>query len=417
MQENTGAMRFLFSIYNSTFKIGNGWHVVCANGCVRIFIFILLSFRLLTSFAFAKDSLQVTDVLQRIRQLQVKTAGDFPRGMFPSYREYDHRKGVFKNDDNIFYTGLVVMTLRRWQPYLSPADRAVCDTIFAEAAPLYALFRNRQRAYTYNFWRTNPPVVFPDGGWLNLMNKSHALPDDMDDTAILMMAMDADSTTVRQLHQLMQLHTNTGKKQKKSLHKAYRHIPAYSTWFGKRMPVDIDICVLSNVLYLLQEYQVPFSHADSASLQLICTAIDNGDYIHQAAYISPHYGRTPVILYHLSRLMRAGHLPELEIRKALLIEETRRQLAIVRNPMDKILLAISLLRWDQPVAEELWQTDTDLFSYLERNDFTFFMANMAAILPDPVRLWISSSGTGRFSYYCPAYNEVLLLEYLMLQRH
>jgi hypothetical protein len=379
---------------------------------VRILVLFLLQW-ICAAAAVANDSLDISQVLHRIRTLQVKENGDFARGMFASYREYDRHKDVFKADDNVFFTGLVIFTLRQLRPQLSVADQAVVDTICAEAAPVYTLFKNRKGRPTYNFWRTNPPVVFPNGGWLNLMNKSHALPDDMDDTAIVLMAMEAADSTVQQVHRLMQLHVNNGKKRKIHVRKDYKGIPAYSTWFGVHMPVDLDLCVLSNILHLVQTHGLAFSKADSASVQLICAAIDNGDYRIRPSYISPHYARTPIILYHLARLMEPGKIMALEQRKPLLVAEAKRQLGLVSNPVDKLILSIALLKWGQEAPVVQMAATADVFTEFEQNDFAFFIANMTSILPDTFRQSVGESGIGRFYYYSPAYNETLLLEYLL----
>lgn len=379
-------------------------------------ILFILTVWLTGTTAFAADTLRVSDVLNRIRQLQVKhTGGDFPAGLFPSYREYNGRNTV-KNDDNPFFTGLIAITLRSIRTHLSATDKKVCDSILAEATPAYSLYRNKTGRFTYNFWRTNPTVVFPHSGWINLMNGTHALPDDIDDTAIILLATEAGDTTARKVHAMMQQHVNAGKKRKKSRYKAYRGIPAYSTWFGKRMPVDIDVCVLTNVLYMLQHYQLPLTGADSASLQFICQAIDTHHYIDKPSYVSPHYARTPILLYHLSRLMTAGYFEMLEQRKPLLIAEAQKQYAAAVNPMDRILLSTVLLRWKQPLPDTVLTSEDTIFTYLEENDFVFFIAGMASILPDPLRQWLGNTGVGRFYYYCPAYNDALLLEYLVLHQ-
>lgn len=369
----------------------------------------------LSSAIHAADSLATHQVLARIRQWQKQTSGDFPAGIFPAYREYN-RRTVAKADDNPFFTGLIAVTLQNLRPHLSPEEQLICDSICADALPAYRLYRNKKGRPTYNFWRTNPTVVFPHSGWINLMNRTHALPDDIDDTNIILMASGADADTVKIVHGLMQQHINAGKHQKKMRYPEYRGIQAYSTWFGVNFPVDLDICVLSNVLYTFQKYRIPFTRADSASLQFICTAIDNGHYITKASYVSPHYARTPIILYHLSRLMEAGPLEALEQRKPALIAEARRQFDSAVNPLDKIMLATVLMRWQQPVPAIAWQADQSVFSYFEDNDFAFFVASMTSILPDPLRQWVGSTGTGRFFYYCPAYNDLLLLEYLVLRQ-
>lgn len=381
---------------------------------VRTLIFLLMT-GWLGGAAYAADSLPVNQVLARIRHLQTTASHHFPAGIFPSYREYNHRT-VAKDDDNPFFTGLIALTLQNLRPYLSPAEQLVCDSICADAQKAYPLYRNKKGRPTYNFWRTNPTVVFPHSGWINLMNRTHALPDDIDDTNIILLASAAPADTVKMVHGLMQLHTNAGKNRKKMRYKEYEGIEAYSTWFGISFPVDIDVCVLSNVLYAFQKYGIPFSHADSASLRFICAAVDNGHYITRPSYVSPHYARTPTILYHLSRLMEAGHLAELEQRKPALAAEARRQFDAAVNPMDKIMLATVLMRWKQPVPAVTWHTEQRIFSYLENNDFAFFVASMTSILPDPFRQWVGSTGTGRFYYYCPAYNDLLLLEYLVMQR-
>lgn len=381
---------------------------------VRTLISLLLT-GWLSGAAYAADSLPTNQVLARIRYLQKMQSGDFPAGIFPAYREYNHRT-VAKADDNPFFTGLIALTLQNLRAYLSPAEQAVCDSICADAQPAYRLYRNKKGRPTWNFWRTNPTVVFPHSGWINLMNRTHALPDDIDDTNIILLASGAAGDTVKAVHGLMQAHTNTGKNRKKMRYKEYQGIEAYSTWFGISFPVDIDVCVLSNVLYTFLRYNIPFTHADSASLQFICTAIDNGHYITKPSYVSPHYARTPIILYHISRLMEAGRLEALEQRRPGLIAEARRQFDAAKNPVDKIMLATVLMRWGQAVPAMIWQVEAGIFPYFENNDFSFFVASMTSILPDPLRQWLGSTGTGRFFYYCPAYNDLLLLEYLVLQR-
>ncbi len=45
----------------------------------------------------------------------------------------------------------------------------------------------------------------------------------------------------------------------------------------------------------------------------------------------------------------------------------------------------------------------------------FFKANMGSILPLPFKNIFEKLGIGEFDYDAPAYNMVLLLEYLLLQ--
>lgn len=373
----------------------------------------LLAVTCCTIPAWANDSLLIHRLVQRIAAQQVRVNGHFAPGMFPSYREYDKHRNVFKDDDNIFFTGLVIFTLQQLRPYLPEADSRTCDSIIGKAAPLYARFRSRQGRHTYGFWRTDTPEVFPNGGWLNWMNKSHELPNDMDDTAIILLASDAPDSIVRRVHELMQHYTNNGRKKVRNTFAAYKKIPTYSTWFGNRMPVDFDVCVLSNILYLVQKYRLPFTRADSAAVQLIQQVIADKRYMTHAGYVSPHYSRSAIILYHLSRLMQLQRIPALEAYRQQLVNDAKELYAQSDNFIDKVILATSLLRWGQPAPQTQLQLDTDLQTFIENNDFVFFIANMASMLPNPLKQWVGKAGIGRFFYYCPAYNNVLLLEYLV----
>ena len=42
---------------------------------------------------------------------------------------------------------------------------------------------------------------------------------------------------------------------------------AYSTWFGKKFPVVFDVSVLCNVLSFIQQNNLQWTKADSASLK------------------------------------------------------------------------------------------------------------------------------------------------------
>ncbi len=282
--------------------------------------------------------------------------------------------------------------------------------------PVYAKFQNRKGRATYNFWPTDTPKIFPNSGWLNRFDKSQALPDDLDDTVIMLLAMNADNETARQVHAIMQDFANNGQKQVHNTFKDYQNIGAYSTWFGKKMPVDFDICVLANILYFVQEYDLKWTAADSASLQLIEKVLDEKKHISSAAYVSPHYSKLPNILYHLSRLMSVKPIPSLEKYRSQLIVDTKNALADTDNFMDEVILSTSLLRWGVEPPEGKAHEADSFTELIEESRFSFFIANMASMLPDPLKGWMGGAGVGKFYYYCEAYNELLVLENLVWRK-
>lgn len=372
---------------------------------------LLLLCLLTGSGLMANDSLIISRLLQRLDILQTKEDGIFPKGSFPSYRMYALNKHRLKADINPFFTGLIAFTLDDIKVEFSPAQQKLADKIIQQTYTAYPKFKNRKpNNNTYNFWPTDTPRIFTYGGWLNLANKKRALPDDLDDTVILLMAERSADSVARQVHQLMQGFTNKKYSTIVNTFPEYRHIPAYSTWFGKKMPVDFDISVFSNILYFVQYYNLPWTSADSASLFLIEDIIKKKRHLRYASFVSPHYGTVPNILYNVSRLMALKEIPELEKLKPQLIGEALEALNSASTFLDKIILSTALLRWNVVPPMITQYENTDLISLMEDERFSFFTANIATIFPDFWKKTLTNLNAATFYYSCPGFNYLLLLE-------
>jgi hypothetical protein len=251
---------------------------------------------------------------------------------------------------------------------------------------------------------------------MNLFDQSQSLPDDFDDTVILLLAMDAPNSITEPVHKLMQDYTNGNGKLIKNTLDAYKNIPAYSTWFGKKMPIDFDISVLSNVLYFVQHYQLKWTTSDSASLQLIAKVIADKKYLNAPSIVSPHYNRSPIILYHLSRLMNIGSIPVLDTQKAELIASTKKLLSESTSFIDKTILSTTLMRWGVEPPMITISSYNSLNVMIDDPNFVFFIANMSSMLPNPLNGFAGSISVGKFNYYCEAYNVCLLLENIVWQK-
>lgn len=379
--------------------------------CLLLF---LLFFYTNKSNAF--DTTIVTQLLQRIDQLQVKESGVFPKGLFPSYRTYALNQDRQKADINPFFTGLIVFTLDRIKDQLTPYQQKLVEQISSNAKPVFTKFKNRKGRDTYNFWPTDTVQIFPNSGWMNIFNKRQSLPDDMDDTVIILMALKANEKTADNIHLLMQEYINGGKGKINNTFSSISNLPAYSVWFGNRMPVDFDISVLSNVLYFVQEYKLPFTKADSSSVQLIVKILEEKKHITAPSFISPHYGSSEIILYHLSRLMALKPIPELEKFKPLLIQQAL-ELQEKQQPfLLQVLLSSTLLNLGIKPSLITIKKKQSLTQIIEDEQFSFFIANMASMLPNQLKKSFTDSKLGIFKYYCPAYNNVLLLENIILHQ-
>ncbi len=377
----------------------------------RVFYLILL---IAPIFGAAKnrDTLITYKLLQRIEQLQPKEDGIFPAGLFPSYRIYALNQYRQKADVNIFFTGLIAFTLRDIVTTLTPYQQLIAQRIIDKSLPVSDKFKNTKGRNTYHFWRTDDPQIFPNAGWLNWFNKSQSLPDDMDDTAIMLLAMAAEDTVVKNVHKLMQGYTNNAQNPITNTYPEYRKIGAYSTWFGVKMPVDFDVSVLSNVLLMVQRYQLDWTNADSASLELIVKSIQANRHLTDAAYISPHYSKPSIILYHISRLMAVKKIPALEALKTKLVDDALQLFRSSDSFMEQVILSTALLKWGIQPPEIAPKETGSLQDLIEDESFSFFIANMASMLPDGWKKIVGAAGLGKFYYFCPAYNNLLLLEYL-----
>lgn len=364
----------------------------------------------------ANDTLMATQLLHRIAALQPKEDGVFPKGLFPSFRTYALNKHRQKADINVFFTGLISFTLKNLRKDLTPYQQRVADGIITAANASAAKFKNRKGRDTYNFWPTDTPRIFPNSGWMNWFDKQQALPDDLDDTVIMLLALNVDDSIATEVHALMQQFVNNGQKQVNNTFKTYRNIGAYSTWFGKKMPVDFDVSVLSNVLYFVQSYGLQWTAADTASLQLIEKVIGEKKHLTDAPYVSPHYSSPAIILYHFSRLMQLKPIVGLEANKEKLIADAKGLLQKPLPFMEQVLLQTALLRWGvQPDTIQV-NNNRSLEDLVEDESFSFFIANMASMLPDGLKKTAGAAGVGKFYYYCPAFNNLLLLENLVWHR-
>ena len=357
------------------------------------------------------DTIWSYQLLTKIQALQQTNTG-FPPGIFPSTRVYAYNKNNIKNDPNVFFTGLIVLTLKKYQKHCTPYQQSIINQIAKDALAHVGLFKNKQGRDTYNFWRTDTPQIFPNAGWLNKFDKSQSLPDDFDDTVILLWAQEVSRERADAIHDTMQLFANTNGKTVKNTLSAFETLSAYSTWFGKKMPIDFDMAVLCNVLSFVNAYDLPWTRSDSASLQLITTAIQNKWHIRKANFIAPHYAKPAVILYHIARLLNTGKQKNMEGLMALkpsLLQCTDSLLAISKDPLETVLLQSARLQFGG-IAGDVQVLQPFDAAAIEQSTYPFFIANMASMLPSPLKRPLSKLAFAKFEYRCPAYNLALLWE-------
>lgn len=379
--------------------------------------YVLLPFALmlLCVFSLAQDSTKINFLLSRIATLQSRDNDVFVNGLFPSYIAKREKFSDKKPDNNIFYNGLIAYTLTNIKDQLNLNQQQQIDALFQTAKPAFQRFKNQEGRSTYNFWRTDTAFHYPYIGLVNMFTRKINLPDDMDDTVLSLLAISVNDSTAEAVHNLMQHYVNNDSDKVRTIIKAYEKYPAYSTWFGKKFPVVFDVSVMCNVLSFVQQYNLQWTKADSASLDVIITTINDQYHINQPVYASPYYPKPALILYHIARLMAVKPIPALEFLKPKLIEQAKQQLVNSDKLLEQIMLSSALIKWGvQPPSLNLPATGA-LEKAMEQNDYAFFAGNVPSYFSDWLRKYASNSKWFIYYHYCPAFNDALLLEYLLLR--
>jgi hypothetical protein len=169
------------------------------------------------------------------------------------------------------------------------------------------------------------------------------------------------------------------------------------------------------VLCFVQTNHLLWTKTDSASLKLILASIANKDIINHPLQISPYYGKTSIILYHLARLMVIFKVQELESVKPLLREMALQEFTQSTELLEKIIVGSALMKWGYESPALQIPNSTQVEEVIERSNFPFFIANVPSFLPQGKRSLLTKSKIGLFYHYCPAFNDALLLEYIVLK--
>ncbi|MBC8155353.1 MAG: hypothetical protein H7Z72_20890 [Bacteroidetes bacterium] len=330
-----------------------------------------------------------------------------PDGLLPSERVNPNWR-YKRLDINVFFTAITVFSLQRLIPLLSTDERDIACTILDRATAAYEPFRNKTGLKTYNFYQTNPSRHFPNG-YLFRRFKHFQLPDDADDTTLIYLTTRPTPDELHWLKDKLRQHANLAQSAAPNTWPSYRNLAAYSTWFGKNMPIELDACVLSNVLYWVYEYNLPRNRHDADSLTFLRSIVEMDHYRTAPFRCAHNYARTSLIIYHLARFVAAFDPPELQSIRQKLVADAQQELERVPNRMDKILLATSLLRLGHtPPPVDLTDIEADF------DGFTFFIAGLLSAYPQP---WLYRHAHRPFwhiRWRCDAHNWTLVLEYTLL---
>ncbi len=331
-------------------------------------------------------------------------------GLFPAIRHNPYWPGYRRSDNNVFFTAITVFTLQQHvRPQVSATLQQQIDQITDRARLAYPAFQNKDSLATYNFWPTRPSRHFPNG-WLFHRFDHFRIPDDIDDTAMVYLTNVPTETDRNWLKTKLVQHANGAQGYIRNTFPEYRNLQAYSTWFGKTMPVDFDVCALSNLLYCMFQYNLPLNQHDADSLALLRGVVESGQYQAEPFRCAPHYARTSLIIYHIARLLIDFAPAALTPIRPRLITDAERELARATNRIEKILLATSLLRLGQTPP------DIDLDGIKRDFDgFHFFIAGLLTAYEQPVLRRLAAHPFVQLRWQCTAHCQALVAEYCCLK--
>ncbi len=325
----------------------------------------------------------------------------FPEGIFESYRS-NNFWGYRRPDTNIFFTAITVFTLNNIKEKLSPESQKLVEKITEKAVKNYDLFKNKDGLNTYNFFQTKPSKHFPHGNILHRF-KYFKIPDDIDDTAMIYLTKPHTQEDAKWLKNKLIQHSNGYEKTIKSTFSEYQNLKAYSTWFGKNMYIEFDACALSNMIYCLLYYGLELDEHGQDSIKYIQQTILSNQYIDQPFRVAHQYARTPLIMYHVMRLMNKFHIPKLEICREklecdILYYLQKEDLSF----MDKIVLETSL-KSKNAVERGVNLNDVN-------TNYPFFIAGFLTAYENPLLYKLASSPLFHIQWTCEAHGLALLAE-------
>jgi hypothetical protein len=350
-------------------------------------------------------------LLQRIEQLQEKKESGFLNGSFPSYRRYFYGSAYIQ-EDNVFFTALVLFNIGQFSKKMRPEELAYLEQFKTNARPYIERFKNQNNQLTYNFWPRNPPQIFPNGGWLNRFNQKFALADDIDDGAITLLALGANDSLAKAMQFKFSTYRVGMLKPNRSFYKQFKDRPVYSTWLGNKMPKDVDLSVLTNVVLMHTVAKIPLNATDTASLDLIVDLIKSNKHLTDPSFVSQHYAHSATILYHIARLMSYTDYPPLLALKSLLLDQALDLSNQAQFVLEQLLLNTSILRLGGKIELPLYINEASLSA----NNYPYFVANISSVLNNPFKRIVNGINIVRFDYYSYAFNLSLLYENSMLRR-
>lgn len=350
-----------------------------------------------------------SELLIKISELQSKGDKYYAAGLFPSKRFHLYFP-LEREDNNIFFTASIVFILKNLREKLSKEDQKLVDEICNKAIANYPDYKNKDGLDTYNFWRTDGSAHFPNGNILSHIKKVR-IPDDADDTSLIYLTSNPSHHKVLWLKDKLAQHANLSKKQISNTFPEYKNLKAYSTFFGKNMFIEFDLCVLCNILYFVFQNKLELNEHDHDSISFIRSVIEKKQYLGRSFYASHSYPSASVILYHVARLLEKFEVSGLSDIKMNVVADLKMLFEKEKDEMNKVILSTSLLRLGAK-NNKAWIINPE---QRINQRWSFFHAGLLTAFENKITYSLAGNSLVHLKYKCEAHRLTLILENLVYQ--
>lgn len=365
-------------------------------------LFILLVFG---SFQFAFAQLSADSLMQEIAKLQVQEPAFYFKGQFKSQR---FQSGKWLEDNNIFFSASVAYTLQNYQAYFDTNRQIEINNMINNVASNYPAFCAKENLFTCNFWVPKMGYQFPGSPKMS-SKKKYMLADDMDDTALLLMTGNFSSQQKQDAANFMTNFTTTQITHKTNgVPRKIRSEIFYSTWFGKKMPLEFDLAVECNVLLFKQKEGIGYNKVDSSTFDVIEHLIVNRFILKRAHLYSANYEDRFILYYHIARFLQSNPaMMSHDLKKLVITHLLQLHDESNINSWERLLISNALLMLGQKCEVILERPQGELW---------FFVANLASTLPKIGQRFLRPIKKLKLPYRCEAFELALVLEHAILQK-
>lgn len=352
------------------------------------------------------DLAEIDELILKLKDIQDKADRKFWNvGLFPSFR-FNKFWFYFRKDNSIFYTALIVKILQDIYPYLTIKNKILIDEIIDKSTLNYSDYENSTGQKTYNFYPTKPSRHFANGLLFRHL-KHFQLPDDADDTALIYNTNAANNIEIEWLRNKLKLHANVNGKARVGIAKNYNNWPAYSTWFGKNMPIEFDVVVHCNILALFLKNKIQLDENALASWEFVKECILSKKYETNPFAVSANYANSITIAYFVAPILRENLLPESENVAVILKKFLSTKIKEIKiNPIENAMAYTTLIKLGD--KSQLYDNEANKFENTKK--FSLFLAGMLSAFTNSYIQKLASYPFFHIRWKCEAHSLAILLE-------